>query len=69
MVYYPVPQHMQKAFRDEKFKRFDLPITEQLNKNVISLPMHTELNEPQLNYITGSVLECAKMRQEETSVR
>lgn len=57
MIYYPVPMHMQKAYLDPRYKEGDFPATEHLSKNVFSLPMHTELDEEQLAYITGSVLE------------
>ncbi len=57
MIYYPVPLHMQKAYTDPRYKKGDFPVTEKLCASVISLPMHTELNEDDLNYITGSVLE------------
>jgi dTDP-4-amino-4,6-dideoxygalactose transaminase len=57
MVYYPVPLHMQKAYQDPRYKEGDFPVTEDLAKRVISLPMHTELTEEQLAYITSGVLE------------
>lgn len=57
MVYYPVPLHMQKAYLDPRYKEGDFPVTEMLCQKVISLPMHTELDEEQLNHITSSVLE------------
>ena len=57
MIYYPVPLHMQKAYLDPRYKEGDFPITETLCKKVVSLPMHTELDEEQLQYITSSVLE------------
>lgn len=57
MVYYPVPLHMQKAYQDDRYKEGDFPVTEDLCKRVISLPMHTELSEEQLNFITSAVLE------------
>jgi UDP-2-acetamido-2-deoxy-ribo-hexuluronate aminotransferase len=57
MVYYPVPLHMQKAYLDSRYKEGDFPITEMLCKKVISLPMHTELTDEQLNYIVQSVKE------------
>jgi UDP-2-acetamido-2-deoxy-ribo-hexuluronate aminotransferase len=56
MIYYPVPMHLQKAYMDPRYKPGDFPVTEQLSKSVISLPMHTELDEEQLNYITHHVL-------------
>lgn len=57
-VYYPVPMHLQKAYiNPEKYQEGDLPVTEYLSKHVISLPMHTELDEEQLEFITDAVLE------------
>jgi len=57
MIYYPVPLHLQKAYTDPRYKHGDFPITERLCANVISLPMHTEMDEEQLSYITSCVLE------------
>ncbi|MGC8864558.1 MAG: DegT/DnrJ/EryC1/StrS family aminotransferase [Bacteroidales bacterium] len=57
MVYYPVPLHMQKAYRTDRYSEGDFPVTEMLSKNVFSLPMHTELDEEQLEYITRHVIE------------
>ena len=57
MIYYPVPLHMQKAYLDPRYKPGDFPVTEALSERVVSLPMHTELDEEQLNHITASVLE------------
>jgi len=57
MVYYPVPLHMQKAYTDPRYKEGDFPVTEELCKKVISLPMHTELTDEQLNLIVSSVKE------------
>ena len=57
MVYYPVPMHMQKAYDDPRYREGDFPVSEALAKSVISLPMHTELDEEQLKHITDSVIE------------
>jgi len=57
MIYYPVPLHMQKAYLDPRYKEGDFPVTEQLCKNVISLPMHTEMQDEQRNHIIQTVLE------------
>jgi UDP-2-acetamido-2-deoxy-ribo-hexuluronate aminotransferase len=56
MIYYPVPGHKQKAFESFGVQSFELPITDWLTERVISLPMHTELNEEQLAFITTHVL-------------
>ena len=57
MIYYPIPLHMQDAYKDPRYKEEDFPVTEKLCKTVISLPMQTELSEEQLRHITDSVLE------------
>ncbi len=57
MIYYPVPLHFQKAYTDPRYTEGMFPVTEDLCKKVISLPMHTELDEEQLKHITQSVLE------------
>jgi dTDP-4-amino-4,6-dideoxygalactose transaminase len=57
MIYYPVPLHLQKAYRDVRYKEGDFPVTEKLCSHVISLPIHTELNEDTLTYITETVLD------------
>lgn len=56
-IYYPIPLHSQKAYLDTRYKEEDFPITNQLVKEVISLPMHTELDDEQIAFITNSVLE------------
>lgn len=60
MIYYPVPLHQQKAYRDERYQDGAFPIAEQLSQEVLSLPMHTELSEEQLKYITEKILEFVK---------
>ena len=57
MIYYPVPLHQQKAYLDPRYKDGDFPVAEKLAACVLSLPMHTELDEEQLAYITSNVLE------------
>jgi UDP-2-acetamido-2-deoxy-ribo-hexuluronate aminotransferase len=57
MIYYPVPLHKQKAYQSERYDDQDFPVTVELCKKVVSLPMHTEMNEEQLKYITDAVLE------------
>jgi UDP-2-acetamido-2-deoxy-ribo-hexuluronate aminotransferase len=56
MIYYPVALHMQKAYQSDHYKLGDFPVTEQLVDQVISLPMHTELDDEQLDYIIHHVL-------------
>ncbi len=59
-IYYPIPLHLQKAYVDSRYKEEDFPVTNQLVKEVISLPMHTELDDEQIKFITDSVLEFLK---------
>ncbi len=54
-IYYPVPLHKQKAYADERYNEEDFTVTNELIDTVISLPMHTELNEEQLAFITKTV--------------
>lgn len=56
MIYYPVPLHLQKAYRDERYAAGDFPVTEHLCATVVSLPIHTELDAATLTLITDSVL-------------
>ncbi len=60
MIYYPVPLHLQRAYRDERYQEGDFPVTEKLCRSVLSLPMQTELDEEQLNHITESVINFVK---------
>lgn len=57
MIYYPIPLHMQKAYKDDRYEEGMFPVTEKLCKTVFSLPIHTELEENQLKYITDTVSE------------
>jgi UDP-2-acetamido-2-deoxy-ribo-hexuluronate aminotransferase len=57
MIYYPVPAHQQKMFAGLGGASYHLPVTENLIKKVISLPMHTEMDDEQLQYICSNVLE------------
>ncbi|WP_408040747.1 DegT/DnrJ/EryC1/StrS family aminotransferase [Tenacibaculum amylolyticum] len=54
-IYYPVPLHKQKAYADERYNEEDFKVTNTLINTVISLPMHTELEEEQLEFITNTI--------------
>lgn len=56
-VYYPIPLHSQKAYVDERYNEDDFKVTNQLVKEVISLPMHTELDDEQIAFITDTVIK------------
>lgn len=55
MVYYPVPLHLQQAFRQDKLNEGDFPVSEKLCKTVLSLPIHTEMKEDQIGFIIEKV--------------
>lgn len=57
MIYYPVPAHKQKMFARFNTASQEMPVTDRLTSRVISLPIHTEMDEEQLNYIATKVLE------------
>jgi dTDP-4-amino-4,6-dideoxygalactose transaminase len=56
-IYYPIPLHKQKAYADERYNEDDFVVTNQLVREVISLPMHTELDDEQINFITSTVID------------
>lgn len=56
-IYYPVPLHLQKAYQHLGYKTGDFPISEMLSQNVLSLPMHSELTELQISYITQTLIQ------------
>ncbi len=57
MIYYPVPIHRQKAYSRPEYSEADFEITNQLSESVISLPIHTELTDTQIQHITKTFIE------------
>ena len=55
-IYYPIPLHKQKAYADARYIDADFPVTNMLCEQVIALPMHTELDAEQIEFITSTVL-------------
>lgn len=56
-IYYPVPLHLQKAYTDSRYKEDNFKVTNQLCEEVLSLPMHTELDTEQINFISDTILK------------
>lgn len=57
-VYYPVPAHLQPAYQYLNYREGDFPVSERLCKEVLSLPMHTEMTTEQLQFITQIIVNC-----------
>jgi UDP-2-acetamido-2-deoxy-ribo-hexuluronate aminotransferase len=55
-VYYPIPLHKQKAYADDRYNDADFKVTNILIREVISLPMHTELEDDQIDFITSTII-------------
>lgn len=55
-IYYPIPLHRQKAYLDVRYKEEDFTVTNLLSDEVIALPMHTELDAEQQDYIINTIL-------------
>lgn len=56
-IYYPIPLHKQKAYKSESFKDEDFVNTNTLSHQVISLPMHSELMDDQIDFITSKIIK------------
>ena len=56
-IYYPIPLHKQKAYADDRYDEADFTVTNKLTREVISLPMHTELDDEQIEYITSTIIK------------
>jgi UDP-2-acetamido-2-deoxy-ribo-hexuluronate aminotransferase len=59
-IYYPVPLHSQKAYADSRYNEDDFKVTNELIETVVSLPMHTEFEEDQQEFITQTILNFLK---------
>jgi dTDP-4-amino-4,6-dideoxygalactose transaminase len=58
LIHYPIPLHLQKAYKDLGYKKGDFPVAERVSQEIISLPMHPYLKETEIKYI-ASVLKKA----------
>ena len=56
-IYYPIPLHKQKAYEDSRYREVDFPATNELVQEVISLPMHTELDKEKINFIAKLITD------------
>lgn len=65
MVYYPKPLHAHPAYKALGYSDNDFPVAVNLSRNVLSLPMHTELDEEQLEFITTQIIDCIKHKKKQ----
>lgn len=56
MIYYPLPAHKQGMFASFNLGELDLPVTDNLTRRVISFPIHTEMEQAQIDYICEHIL-------------
>ena len=54
-VYYPVPLHLQKVYKDLGYKEGDMPVSEYLSHRTFAIPVYPELTEAEINYIIDSI--------------
>jgi UDP-2-acetamido-2-deoxy-ribo-hexuluronate aminotransferase len=55
MIYYPVPLHLQRAYFKKEFGKGSFPVTEKLSQTVLSLPIHTEMEKEELEFICSTI--------------
>jgi len=58
-IHYPIPLHLQPAYRDLGYKRGDFPMTERVAEEILSLPMFPELTQEQIEYIVKKIKDFA----------
>jgi dTDP-4-amino-4,6-dideoxygalactose transaminase len=63
-IYYPLPLHLQEAYAPYGFREGDLPIAEQLARDVISIPIYPELMQSQIEQVAAAILEFVEAHQE-----
>jgi UDP-2-acetamido-2-deoxy-ribo-hexuluronate aminotransferase len=62
-VYYPIPLHKQRAYSDQRYREEDFSVTNRISDEVLSLPMHTELTDEQIGFITATIHEFLSHRE------
>lgn len=62
LIHYPIPLHLQKAFKSLGYQKGDLPIVEKVVSEILSLPLYPELTEKKQEFIVEEIKKCVKMR-------
>jgi dTDP-4-amino-4,6-dideoxygalactose transaminase len=60
VIHYPIPIHLQKAYTNLGFKKGDFPITEKIADQIISIPIHPNLFDTEIEYITSKIKDFFK---------
>ena len=68
-IHYPIPIHLQPAYRDLGYRRGDFPIAEQAADGILSLPMYPELPQTAIEEVAGAVAEFVAMRRRDAADR
>jgi UDP-2-acetamido-2-deoxy-ribo-hexuluronate aminotransferase len=55
IIYYPVPLHLQEAYKDLGYKKGDFPVSEKISLEIMSLPLYPYLNETQIRYVVSAL--------------
>ena len=63
LIHYPIPIHLQVAYKDAGYKRNDFPFSEKLASEILSLPMYPHINEEQIEYVCASLEECLETQK------
>lgn len=58
-IHYPIPVHLQDAYREPRYREGDFPISETAAREVLSLPMYPELTGQQIEYVASQIPKCA----------
>ena len=56
-IHYPIPLHLQPAYKHLNYKEGDFPVTEKVAKEILSIPLYPELTEEQQNYVISKIKE------------
>jgi dTDP-4-amino-4,6-dideoxygalactose transaminase len=66
-LHYPIPLHLQEAYRSLGYKVGDFPVSERLARRILSLPMYPELSSEAVDYVVATLQECLESSIEEPS--
>ena len=62
LIHYPVPVHLQEAYKELEYNIGDFPVTERFAQEILSLPIHPNLSEDDIRHVCKKICEFKKMR-------